>query len=62
MIIVAGAWLCVNAVLSIVGGGLVGCILSALFVYPHVVFYLEMKKGIMTEENYPNEKHCCGCV
>ena len=35
-------------------------IIGGLFLYPHVVFLDEMKKGIMTEENYPNVATRCG--
>lgn len=39
---------------------IVPVIIGALFLYPHVVFLDEMKKGIMTEYNYPNVATCCG--
>mmetsp|Transcript_101600 Transcript_101600/g.152245 ORF Transcript_101600/g.152245 Transcript_101600/m.152245 type:complete len:176 (-) Transcript_101600:239-766(-) len=62
MVMVGAVWYCINSVLSILGGDLGGAALSGLFAYPHFVFMQEMKKGIMTEANYPNEKHSCCCV
>jgi hypothetical protein len=62
MVIVAAVWHCVNSVLSLIGGDLGGALVNGCFAYPHVVFYQEMRKGIMTEENYPNEIHSCCCV
>lgn len=38
-------------------------LLSVLFVYPHVPFIMELKKGTMSEENYSNEEYsCCCCI
>jgi hypothetical protein len=62
MVMVSGIWYSINAVLSIIGGGVGGALMSGFFAYPHFVLYQEMKKGIMTEANYPNEKHSCCCV
>lgn len=36
-------------------------IIAAVFCYPHIVFYFELKNGVMTKEKYPNEKVCCDC-
>jgi hypothetical protein len=62
MVLVSGVWYAINAVLSVLGGAIGGAVMSGLFAYPHFVFYQEMKKGIMTKENYPNEKYSCCCV
>ena len=62
MVIAAGVWYCISIILSLLGGDIGGVIIQIIFVYPHAVFYQEMKKGIMTEQNYPNEKHSCCCV
>lgn len=37
-------------------------VLSVSFAYPHIYFIREVKQGIMSEENYPTEKHSCCCV
>ena len=39
-----------------------GIIYHGLFLYPHVFFIQEVRNGIMTESNYPNEKQSCCCV
>lgn len=39
-----------------------GVILGACFIYPHVGFLMEMRRGIMTPDNYVNEMHSCCCV
>ena len=36
-------------------------LISGLFIYPHVIFVLEMRNGVMTPETYKNHKHGC-CV
>ena len=59
MVLVSGVWYAINALLSLIGGGVGGCIMSAFFAYPHFVFYREMQQNIMTADNYHNEKHCC---
>eukprot|EP00546_Thalassionema_frauenfeldii_P021898 CAMPEP_0178905480 /NCGR_PEP_ID=MMETSP0786-20121207/6298_1 /TAXON_ID=186022 /ORGANISM="Thalassionema frauenfeldii, Strain CCMP 1798" /LENGTH=217 /DNA_ID=CAMNT_0020577091 /DNA_START=194 /DNA_END=847 /DNA_ORIENTATION=+ len=30
--------------------------------YPHIIFILEVRDGIMTKENYPNEEASCCCM
>lgn len=38
-----------------------GVMLSIFFLYPHVVLYYELKKGIITRSTYHEEKECiCG--
>jgi hypothetical protein len=39
-----------------------GILRNALFAYPHWFLIQEIRSGIMTVENYPNEKHSCCCV
>jgi hypothetical protein len=39
-----------------------GVLRNALFAYPHWFLIQEIRSGIMTVENYPNEKHSCCCV
>jgi hypothetical protein len=36
-------------------------ILTAIWVYPHVGFVMEVKNGIMSLETYPREKYSCCC-
>lgn len=59
---ISGLWHAAIATMGIIGGDFAGAICSGLFAYPHFVLYQEMKKGIMTKENYPNEMHSCCCV
>jgi hypothetical protein len=33
--------------------------LNLLFAYPHVMFIIEVSKGVLTKENYPNVDYCC---
>ena len=62
MVIAAAVWYGLSSLVSLSGGDILGCVLAGLFCYPHIVFVQEMQKGIMTEENYPNEIHSCCCV
>lgn len=62
MVLVAAAWYCLQVVFSIWSLDITGAILPCLFVYPHIVFYNEVKQGIMSEANYPNEQYSCCCV
>lgn len=41
---------------------LVSILWGAVYLYAHAVLTNEMSKGVMTEENYPNEKYSCCCV
>lgn len=40
----------------------IAVIIVLLFVYPHVGFIVEVKKGIMSHETYPREEYSCCCV
>lgn len=51
-----------NAVFYLILLHLPGFVISVLFCCPHFVLAQEISKGIMSEENYPNEKHSCCCV
>jgi hypothetical protein len=37
-------------------------IISGIYLYPHIMFILENRRGIMVESNYHNEKQSCCCV
>ncbi len=40
----------------------IGLIITALFMYPHIGFIIEVRRGIMTRETYSREEHSCCCV
>jgi hypothetical protein len=60
-VLVGGLWFVFEAVRSLAYLDFAGAIMAAFFVYPHAVLYTEIKNGIMTRDNYPNEKVCCDC-
>ncbi len=60
-IMVAGSWYLVEFVRSMVYLDIGGAIMAGFFVYPHVVFWQEMRKGIMTPSRYNQEERCCNC-
>ena len=37
-------------------------ILNGLILYPHIMLILYIHNGIMSEENYPNERQSCCCL
>lgn len=39
----------------------VEAIITALFIYPHVGYIMEINQGIMLPETYPREEYCCCC-
>ena len=59
---VAALMYCVDAVMSLVVFNIGGLVYSLFFAYPHFFFIKEVRAGIMSEENYPNEKMSCCCV
>jgi hypothetical protein len=36
-------------------------LLVAAFLYPHIGYILEVKRGILSRETYPREERCCCC-
>lgn len=60
-VVVAGSWYVVELVRSLVYLDLGSAIMSGFFAYPHVVFWHEMRKGVMTPVNYSQEETCCSC-
>lgn len=60
-IIVAAIWYAAECLRSLFFFDLAGAIMAGFFAYPHIVFYQEMKRGIMTPGNYQNEEKCCVC-
>jgi len=59
---IAGAIYAISCVVSIVFLDLPGAIYAGFFAYPHYFLVKEIRSGIMSEENYPNEKQSCCCV
>ncbi|KAL3916915.1 MAG: hypothetical protein SGARI_007844 [Bacillariaceae sp.] len=60
-VMVAAVWFGVEAILSIVlFMDFIGDVVALLFLYPHIMLFHDMQKGIMTAERFPNEKDCCG--
>ena len=41
---------------------LIAVLVAGLFAYPHVYLVQEIKKGIMTKDNYYSEEQSCCCV
>ncbi|KAL3943898.1 MAG: hypothetical protein SGBAC_002015 [Bacillariaceae sp.] len=39
-----------------------GIIINLVFLAPHVLLFMEIQRGIMTEANYYQEEHSCCCV
>ena len=62
MVWVAIIWYSLNVAWGLFGLDLFGIVFSAIFLYPHIFFYQEMKNGVMTEAGYPVEKYSCCCV
>ena len=47
---------------SVIVGYIMNAILSALWAYPSVFLFNEIRNGIMSAETYPREKHSCCCA
>ena len=60
-VMVAGSWYLVELLRSLAHFDIGGAIMAGFFVYPHVIFWQEMRKGIMTAATYPQEEQCCNC-
>ena len=61
LISVGGIWFLFEATRSIFVRDFYGFVIAMCFSYPHAVFFYEMKKGVMSRENYPKERVCCDC-
>jgi len=62
-VLIAGVWFALEALLSLILFlDFVGFALGLLFLYPHIMLFKEIQDGIMTKENYVNEKSCCGSL
>ena len=51
-----------DAVFALIGFNIAGLLFAGFFAYPHGFFIKEVRAGIMTKENYPNEEYSCCCV
>lgn len=60
-VIIAGVWHALEFVLNIIFLNFVGFIKAGFFLYPHIVFVIEMNRGIMAPETYHKEQDCCSC-
>jgi hypothetical protein len=56
---IAVAWFSVTFLMHLLALSGLAILISGIYVYAHVYFYQDCKKGIMTKENYPAEKYCC---
>lgn len=59
---IGGMWFLTETVLRVLRFDFAGAGIALCFCYPHAVFYYELKNGVMSRENYPNEKICCDCL
>jgi hypothetical protein len=59
---IAAASFCFDFVRALVGNSLIGVTFSGYFAYPHFFFIKEVREGIMSKENYNNERMSCCCV
>ena len=63
MVICTGVWYCIVALVDLITTmNWTGVIMAAFFAYPHIVLFQEMKKGVITPDNYIYEKYSCCCV
>jgi hypothetical protein len=51
-----------DIVMALIGVNIVGAVIAGTFAYPHIFFIMEVRKGIMSRENYHNEEQSCCCV
>ncbi|CAB9497667.1 expressed unknown protein [Seminavis robusta] len=47
---------------ALISFNVAGLLVGVFFAYPHVFLIQEIRAGIMTPENYPNEEQSCCCV
>jgi hypothetical protein len=62
MVGVAAAFYCVQVFIYAALFNPLGVMTMALFAYPHFFLIKEIDQGIMTKQNYPNERMSCCCV
>jgi hypothetical protein len=49
-------------VLTMPFGGLLSIVVNGLYIYPHAFLIYYIHTGVITKENYANEKQSCCCV
>ena len=59
---VSGVFFCLSMIPDIMALNIPGIVYKGFFAYPHYFLVKEINQGIMTKENYPNEKMSCCCV
>jgi Flp pilus assembly protein protease CpaA len=60
-VMVAAVWFGIEAILSLVlFMDFAGATIALCFLYPQIMLFRDMQKGIITPETFPNEKDCCG--
>lgn len=60
-VLVAAIWFGIEAIMGLVlFMDWIGAVIGVFFMYPHIMMFRDMQKGIMTRERYPVEKECCG--
>jgi hypothetical protein len=62
MVYVAALKLCVDIVVGLCTFNVAVVIAFSLFLYPHVFFIKEVREGIMSKDNYENERQSCCCA
>jgi len=59
-VLVVAIWYCVDALLYCIYLNLVGAVWVGLYAYPHFAFFLALRNGQITRQNYlETEKYCC---
>jgi hypothetical protein len=62
MVSAAALKLCIGVVVGLCSFNVAQMVAFSLFLYPHVFFMKEVRQGIMSKENYANERQSCCCV
>jgi hypothetical protein len=62
MVLVPGVWLSLGCLVNLLTLNIGAAVVCCLFAYPHFIFFREIQMGIMSTENYANERQSCCCV
>lgn len=60
-VMIGACWFLFETIRSLCFFDIASAVMSICFFYPHIVFYFELKNGVMSKKNYPQEKVCCDC-